>query len=106
MVAGKSCSTDQSLCNGRNELCIGRGPAFEADDHGYKSNEIIATKQFQKARDLWNGNGTHLSGPQFNSLEPSSIFPRNIRERAIMAIVYYPSCISEERHWKHLCGNV
>ena len=60
--AGLPCSTDQSLCNGRNEMCIGRGPAYEADDQGFKSNEIIAGKQFHKAKDLWHGDLTPLSG--------------------------------------------
>lgn len=43
-------------------MCIGRGPAYEADDFGYKSNEIIASKQFEKARSLWEGNTTTLKG--------------------------------------------
>ena len=34
-------------------MCIGRGPAWEADDHGYKSNEIIARRQADKAVELW-----------------------------------------------------
>ena len=93
MAAGKPCSTDQSLCNGRNELCIGRGPAFDADDHGYESNTIIATKQFEKARDLWYGNGTHLSGARFDSSEPSSTSVKTFvffsRETAV---VCWPSC--------------
>ena len=34
-------------------MCIGRGPAWEADDHGFKSNEIIARRQSDKAVELW-----------------------------------------------------
>ena len=60
--AGKSCSADQSLCNGRNELCIGRGPEYDADDHGYKSNLVIATKQFERAQSLWQGAATKITG--------------------------------------------
>lgn len=60
--AGKPCSTDHSLCNGRNELCIGRGPEYDADDHGFKSNIVIASKQFKKAQELWQGSTTTLRG--------------------------------------------
>jgi hypothetical protein len=35
-------------------MCIGLGPAWEADDHGFKSNEIIARRQFARAVSLWN----------------------------------------------------
>ena len=38
---------------GRNELCIGRGPAWEADDHGFASNSIIAGRQAERARSLF-----------------------------------------------------
>jgi hypothetical protein len=61
-VAGEPCSADQSLCNGRNEMCIGRGPEWDADDHGYKSNIVIATKQFERAQSLWSGNITSIQG--------------------------------------------
>ena len=50
---GEPCEKEHSTCNGRNEMCIGRGPAWEADDHGYKSNEIIARRQSDKAKQLW-----------------------------------------------------
>lgn len=59
---GKPCSADQSLCNGRNEMCIGRGPEWDADDHGYKSNIVIATKQFERAQSLWSADSTLVEG--------------------------------------------
>ena len=59
---GKPCTADHSLCNGRNELCIGRGPEYDADDHGYKSNLVIAGKQFNKAQDLWQGKSAKIAG--------------------------------------------
>lgn len=33
-------------------MCIGRGPAWEADDHGFASNAIIAGRQADRARSL------------------------------------------------------
>ena len=51
--AGEPCEKEHSTCGGRNELCIGRGPAWEADDHGFKSNSIIAGRQFERARSLF-----------------------------------------------------
>ncbi len=43
-------------------MCIGRGPEWDADDHGYKSNLVIASKQFQRAQSLWGGNSTAIQG--------------------------------------------
>ncbi len=56
--SGVPCEKEHSTCNGRNEMCIGRGPAWEADDHGFKSNEIIARRQSDKAQSLWQDNGS------------------------------------------------
>lgn len=60
--ADEPCQKEHSTCNGRNELCIGRGPAWDADDFGYQSNEIIARKQFGKAKDLLQGDLMQISG--------------------------------------------
>ena len=60
--AGLPCEARHSLCGGRNELCIGRGPAYGADDHGFESNVIIASRQAAKAAELWSGDGTPLQG--------------------------------------------
>lgn len=48
---GEPCSPEHSTCNGRNELCVGRGPGWP--DH-FLSNEIIGRRQFQQALQLWN----------------------------------------------------
>lgn len=48
---GEPCNTEHSTCQGRNEMCIGRGPAYP--DY-FASNEIIGRRQFHKALDLWN----------------------------------------------------
>ncbi|CAL8468077.1 g7616 [Coccomyxa elongata] len=53
---GEPCEKEHSTCNGRNEMCIARGPAWEVDDHGFKSNEIIARRQSNKAQSLWQDN--------------------------------------------------
>ena len=60
--AGLPCEKEHSLCNGRNELCIGRGPAYDADDHGFQSNLIIAGRQAGKAAELWFSKPADLSG--------------------------------------------
>jgi hypothetical protein len=52
-AAGEPCEAAHSTCGGRNELCIGRGPAWEADDHGFTSNAIIAGRQADRARSLF-----------------------------------------------------
>jgi len=44
------CDTDTSTCDGRNELCHGRGPAWP---DAFKSSLIIGDKQFDKARELF-----------------------------------------------------
>ena len=60
--AGLPCEPRHSLCAGRNEMCIGRGPAYDADDHGFQSNEIIAGRQAAKAAELWAGASGAISG--------------------------------------------
>ena len=62
-VSGEPCEKEHSTCNGRNEMCIGRGPAWEADDYGYRSNKIIAQRQSDKAIELWQSStATPISG--------------------------------------------
>ena len=62
-ASGEPCEKEHSTCNGRNEMCIGRGPAWEADDYGYRSNAIIARRQSEKAIELWqSGAATPISG--------------------------------------------
>lgn len=51
LPAGEPCSPEHSTCNGRNELCVGRGPGWP--DH-FVSNEIIGRRQFEAALQLWN----------------------------------------------------
>jgi neutral ceramidase len=57
---GEPCEKEHSTCNGRNEMCIGRGPAWQADDHGFRSNEIIARRQSEKAIELWQDNSASV----------------------------------------------
>ena len=56
--AGLACE-DHSLCNGRNKLCIARGPAWPDN---FRSNEIIAQRQADKARDLLTSATEEVSG--------------------------------------------
>ena len=57
-VAGLPCD-DHSLCNGRNKLCIARGPAWPDN---FKSNEIIAQRQADKARELLTSAAEEVTG--------------------------------------------
>ena len=50
ICAEKRCDRDHSTCDGRTELCHGRGPAWP--DH-FRSNEIIASRQADMALQLW-----------------------------------------------------
>ena len=59
LPAGLPCDFEHSLCRGRNEMCIGRGPAFP--DY-FKSNEIIATRQADKAQELLQAASEELTG--------------------------------------------
>lgn len=64
--AGEPCEAQHSTCGGRTELCIGRGPAWDADDFGFRSNEVIARRQAEAAAALWLGSSNaqplNLSG--------------------------------------------
>lgn len=51
---------DHSLCNGRNKLCIARGPAWPDN---FRSNEIIAQRQADKAQELLTSATEDVSGP-------------------------------------------
>ncbi|BBN08047.1 neutral ceramidase [Marchantia polymorpha subsp. ruderalis] len=57
---GLSCDFNHSTCNGQNELCIGRGPAYP-DDH-FASTKIIADRQFKRAVDLFDSAKEQLIG--------------------------------------------
>ncbi|OMO97418.1 hypothetical protein COLO4_14630 [Corchorus olitorius] len=56
---GKSCDFNHSTCNGKNELCYGRGPGYPDE---FKSTEIIGKRQFEKATELFNKAKEKLKG--------------------------------------------
>eukprot|EP00249_Psilotum_nudum_P021612 c28173_g1_i1 orf=226-2568(-) len=56
---GLPCDFNHSTCNGRNELCMGRGPAYPDD---FMSTKIIGERQFMKAIDLFNSATENLVG--------------------------------------------
>lgn len=45
--SGLPCDTATSTCNGNNQLCVGRGPAWPNDE---KSTQIIGQRQGDKAQ--------------------------------------------------------
>jgi neutral ceramidase len=49
--SGIPCDFDHSTCNGKNELCVGRGPAYP-EDH-FESTRIIGEKQSDVAINLF-----------------------------------------------------
>ncbi|KAH9307351.1 hypothetical protein KI387_035262 [Taxus chinensis] len=56
---GSPCDFNHSTCNGKNEMCYGRGPGYPDE---FESTRIIGEKQFKKATDLFNSASELLSG--------------------------------------------
>lgn len=56
---GLPCDFNHSTCNGKNELCYGRGPGYPDE---FESTRIIGERQFQKAVDLFNKATEKLKG--------------------------------------------
>ena len=63
LCAGLPCE-DHSLCNGRNKLCIARGPAWPDN---FRSNEIIAQRQADRALELLTSATEEVSGMRCGS---------------------------------------
>ena len=59
--ADERCDRDHSTCDGRTELCIGRGPAWP--DH-FRSNDIIARRQTDMALHLWRTANISVTGAE------------------------------------------
>lgn len=57
--SGLACEFNHSTCNGRNELCIARGPAYPDE---FASTKIIGERQFKKAVSLFDSAKTQLIG--------------------------------------------
>ncbi|VAI12260.1 unnamed protein product [Triticum turgidum subsp. durum] len=53
------CDFNHSTCNGKNELCYGRGPGYPNE---FESTRIIGDRQFLKAVDLFNSASEELQG--------------------------------------------
>ncbi|KAJ8753902.1 hypothetical protein K2173_000156 [Erythroxylum novogranatense] len=56
---GLPCDFNHSTCNGKNELCYGRGPGYPDE---FESTRIIGEKQFRKAVELFNKASEQLKG--------------------------------------------
>ena len=81
-------------------MCIGRGPEWDADDHGYKSNLVIATKQFERAQSLWSGNATTVQG---TSIFHSHV-PPNLCHAALQSCIYV---VRGKQHvFRSQCGSI
>ncbi|KAK9168243.1 hypothetical protein Syun_000383 [Stephania yunnanensis] len=53
------CDFNHSTCNGKNELCYGRGPGYPDE---FESTRIIGERQFQRAVDLFKQASEQLTG--------------------------------------------
>ncbi|XP_058215615.1 neutral ceramidase 1 [Rhododendron vialii] len=56
---GVPCDFNHSTCNGKNELCYGRGPGYPDE---FESTRIIGERQFKKAVQLFNAASEQLKG--------------------------------------------
>ncbi|CAA6655087.1 unnamed protein product [Spirodela intermedia] len=56
---GRPCDFNHSTCNGKNELCYGRGPGYPDE---FESTRIIGDRQFKKAVDLFNSASEQVKG--------------------------------------------
>ncbi|XP_030480418.1 neutral ceramidase 2 [Cannabis sativa] len=56
---GLPCDFDHSTCNGKNELCYGRGPGYPDE---FESTRIIGERQFRKAVELFDKATEKLKG--------------------------------------------
>ncbi|KAK4775932.1 hypothetical protein SAY87_023893 [Trapa incisa] len=59
MDSGKPCDFNHSTCNGKNEICYGRGPGYPDE---FESTRIIGERQFKKAAKLFNKASELLKG--------------------------------------------
>ncbi|CBI30442.3 unnamed protein product, partial [Vitis vinifera] len=57
--SGLPCDFYHSTCNGKNELCYGRGPGYPDE---FESTRIIGERQYKKAMELFNSATEKLSG--------------------------------------------
>lgn len=57
--SGLPCDFNHSTCNGKNELCYGRGPGYPDE---FESTRIIGERQFRKAVELFNTAAEQLTG--------------------------------------------
>ncbi|KAM7463996.1 hypothetical protein LguiA_032117 [Lonicera macranthoides] len=56
---GLPCEFNHSTCNGKNELCYGRGPGYPDE---FESTRIIGERQFRKALEIFNEASEKLKG--------------------------------------------
>ncbi|XP_073292615.1 neutral ceramidase 1-like [Primulina huaijiensis] len=56
---GLSCDFNHSTCDGKNELCYGRGPGYPDE---FESTRIVGERQFRKAVELFNSDSEQLKG--------------------------------------------
>ncbi|CAL1378901.1 unnamed protein product [Linum trigynum] len=56
---GQPCDFNHSTCNGKNELCYGRGPGYPDE---FESTRIIGERQFKKATELFGKAREQLKG--------------------------------------------
>ncbi|WEW55365.1 ceramidase [Emydomyces testavorans] len=68
---GLPCKFDDSTCNGKSELCHGRGPFFREQDEGAKSCFEIGRRQYFAAKKLYDKMGQNAASIQGPSVVSS-----------------------------------
>ena len=59
LTDGSPCDSVHSLCTGKSGFCVAKGPGANE----FQSTEIIASKQFGKAKELFDGATEEITGP-------------------------------------------
>ena len=59
MDTGLPCEPVHSTCNGKNEMCVGRGPGTDM----FESAKIIGERQYVKANEIYESANKIVSGP-------------------------------------------
>eukprot|EP01018_Ginkgo_biloba_P019727 Gb_09001 [translate_table: standard] len=85
---GLPCDFNSSTCNGKNELCYGRGPGYPDE---FSSTRIIGERQFKKASELFISATEQLLGKvdyrhvylDFSKLEVNIADANSSKERAV-----------------------
>ncbi|ESZ97560.1 neutral/alkaline non-lysosomal ceramidase [Sclerotinia borealis F-4128] len=73
--SGQQCSLENSTCSdGRSQYCHARGPYFRVKNNGASSCHEVGKRQFQPAKDLYDGTGSKLTAVSGSSVKSFHTF--------------------------------